>query len=407
MNRINAPFATVATLVCAISIPAAAQNCANTSTGFVPINDLGAGMYLGAFPGGLYPNGRNAPPASHRDAGLAAARAIQPLGPSGVPDPGGSYALLSIGMSNTTQEFCSRSGREPCDPWTLMGQAAVDPIVNTSRLVIVNGARGGQAAGAWESPASTEYERIRTDVLARKGLSELQVRAAWVKVANPGPTISLPNTGADAFRLLGQIGNIARALKTRYPNMEQVLLSSRIYAGYATTALNPEPYAYESAFAVKWVIEAQIRQRQTGQIDPIAGDLSPPAAPWLGWAAYLWADGLTPRSDSLIWECPDFRTDGTHPSQSGQEKVATMLLDLFKSSPFTELWFVEHPLACYADCDTSTGVGTLDIFDFLCFQTSFVNSDPYACDCDSSTGPGMCDILDFLCFQSAFVSGCP
>ncbi len=407
MNRISATFAKAATFACTISIPVAAQNCANTSTGLVPINDLGAGLYLGVFTGGLYPDGRNAPPASHRDAGLAAAGAIQPLSPSGEPDPGGSYALISIGMSNTTQEFCSQGSREPCDPWTFMGQAATDPTVNSSRLVIVNGARGGQAAGAWTSPASPEYERIRTNVLARKGLSELQVRAAWVKVANPRPTISLPNTGADAYRLLGQIGHIARALKTRYPNMEQVFLSSRIYAGYATTALNPEPYAYESAFAVKWVIEAQIRQRVTGQIDPIAGDLSPAAAPWLGWGIYPWADGLTPRSDGLIWECRDLQSDGTHPSQSGEEKVGTMLLGFFKSSPFARPWFVEQPLTCYADCDTSTGAGTLDVFDFLCFQTSFVSGEPYACECDPSSGPGVCDVFDFLCFQTAFVAGCP
>jgi FG-GAP-like repeat len=62
---------------------------------------------------------------------------------------------------------------------------------------------------------------------------------------------------------------------------------------------------------------------------------------------------------------------------------------------------------CYADCDTSTGVGVLDMADFLCFQSAFTNADPYACDCDTTTGPLVCDIFDFLCFQSAFVSGCP
>jgi FG-GAP-like repeat len=62
---------------------------------------------------------------------------------------------------------------------------------------------------------------------------------------------------------------------------------------------------------------------------------------------------------------------------------------------------------CFADCDQSTGVGTLDIFDFLCFQSSFVAGQTYACDCDTSTGIGVCDIFDFLCFQSAFVGGCP
>ena len=62
---------------------------------------------------------------------------------------------------------------------------------------------------------------------------------------------------------------------------------------------------------------------------------------------------------------------------------------------------------CYADCDTSTGVGVLDIFDFRCFQSAFVAGDPYACDRSTSTGPGVCDIFDFLRFQDAFVAGCP
>ena len=58
---------------------------------------------------------------------------------------------------------------------------------------------------------------------------------------------------------------------------------------------------------------------------------------------------------------------------------------------------------CYADCDTSTGAGTLDLFDF---QDAFVAGESYACDCDTSTGP-VCDLFDFLCFQNAFVAGCP
>jgi len=56
--------------------------------------------------------------------------------------------------------------------------------------------------------------------------------------------------------------------------------------------------------------------------------------------------------------------------------------------------------SCYADCD---GGGSLDIFDFVCFQDAFASGDPYA-DC---TGNGALDIFDFLCFQDAFASGCP
>ena len=72
-------------------------------------------------------------------------------------------------------------------------------------------------------------------------------------------------------------------------------------------------------------------------------------------------------------------------------------------------WSGAGEASCYADCDPSTGKGVLDIFDFLCFQNSFVNGETYACDCDITTGtnPPVCDIFDFLCFQNAFVSGCP
>ena len=315
-------------------------NCDQTSVGLTPVNDLGPGLYLGQFQGGLYPNGLNVPPKDHTAAGLARVNSIQPLSPDGAPDPEGKYVLLSIGMSNTTQEFCSHNGFEPCDPWTFMGQAAAHPDVNHATLEIANGAKGGQAASAWDSPRDQNYDRIRDTVLAPKGLTEAQVQAVWVKVANAQPTQSLPSAQADAYRLLRQMGDIARALRARYPNVKLVLYSSRIYAGYASTGLNPEPYAYESAFAVKWLIDAQIQQMAGRGTDPLAGDLDySTVAPWIGWGAYPWADGLNPRSDGLIWVCEDFSADGTHPATSGEEKVGTMLLDFFLHSPFTQEWF--------------------------------------------------------------------
>ncbi len=306
----------------------------------VPLNDLGSGTYLD-FPGGLYPNGSNDPPAAHTAAGLARAGAIRPLDPAGNPDPNGSYILLSIGMSNTTQEFCGGNSSTNCSSWSFMGQAAADPVVRKSGLVILDGAMGGRSASFWDSPADEDYDRIRDTILAPRGLSELQVQVVWMKVANPRPTVSLPSEQADAITLLMQMGNILRALKTRYPNLQLVFASSRIYAGFATTDLNPEPYAYESGFAVKWLVEAQIEQMAQGRIvDARAGDLNyNTVAPWVGWGPYLWADGTRPRSDGLIWEPTDFQRDGTHPSQSGEQKVGRMLLEFLKTSPFSRCWF--------------------------------------------------------------------
>lgn len=309
---------------------------------YIPLNDLGMGTYRG-FSGGLYPEGRNVEPEDHAVIGLQRARSIQPLDPEGRPDPNGAYVLLSIGMSNTAQEFCSPRGDRSCAPWSFMGQAAADPSVRKTALRIVNGAMGGRSAAYWDEPTDPDYDRIRDTLLAPHGLSEKQVQIAWVKVANPRPTISLPSAQADAYRLVAQLGNIIRSLAIRYPNIRLVFLSSRIYAGYVTTPLNPEPYAYESGFAVKWVIQAQIEQMRSGFIHPLAGDLNyNTVAPWIGWGPYLWADGTNPRSDGLTWEREDFQEDGTHPSPSGQYKVGSLLLKFFKTSPYTKCWFLEE-----------------------------------------------------------------
>ncbi|HUR92349.1 MAG TPA: hypothetical protein VMY38_06720 [Gemmatimonadaceae bacterium] len=306
----------------------------------VPLTDMGTATYLG-FPGGLYPGGAKIPPARHDSVGRARARAVQPLDVNGNVTAAGKYVLLSIGMSNTTQEFCSGSSAPPCDSWTFVGQALADAAVEKTSLELVNGAAGGRTASAWDSPVDTDYDRIRDTRLAPRGLSEQQVQIVWVKVANAQPSSSLPAGDADAYLLVAQMGNIARALKTRYPNVRQVFFSNRIYAGYAVTTLNPEPYAYESGFAVKWAVQAQIDQKQTGTINVRAGNLNyDGVAPWIAWGPDLWAAGETARSDGLFYTRNDLVADGTHPSQSGQQKVGRLLLDFFKGSAYTGCWFL-------------------------------------------------------------------
>jgi hypothetical protein len=345
------PLALLVPLVGACSSSTPSEAPATTATACaggrdttkVPLTDLGRGCYLG-FQGGLYPDGANAPPAAHLAAGRAAAARIQPLDAEGQPSAGGRIVLLSIGMSNTTQEFCSAGGLPgSCEPWSFTGQAAADPTVNHTTLVPVNGAYGGRTTSAWTSPTAPDYDRVRDTWLRPLGLSERQVQVAWVKLANAQPRVSLPDTNADAYAMERQLGDVMRALKLRYPNLRQVFLTSRIYAGYATSALNPEPYAYETAFAVKWLVAAQIDQMGGHAADARAGSLRHDTgeAPWIAWGPYPWAAGTRARADGLTWVRTDFNpSDYTHPAQGARQKVGAMLLEFFETSPATRCWFV-------------------------------------------------------------------
>jgi len=336
-------------------------------TGFIPINDLGLRLYLDQIQGGLYAAGSNQVPPAHILAGLAHNALIRPLDKAGRPAPSGRCVLLSVGMSNTTQEFWAANHRGPATSWSFAGQAAANSVVNHTTLAIVDGAMGGQAANVWVSPSAPNYNRVRDEQLAPLGLTEAQVQAIWLKQADIQPTVPLPNANADAFILQKALGDIVRACKIRYPNLQVVFLSSRIYAGYAASFLNPEPYAYESGFSVQRLVQAQVNQMAGGPIDPIAGDLNHDsgAAPWIAWGPYLWADGLTPRSDGLTWLQSDFENDGTHPAKSGQQKVGTMLLEFLLQSPFSRAWFrVYIPGDINAD-------GTVDILDLKILMSSW------------------------------------
>ena len=65
-------------------------------------------------------------------------------------------------------------------------------------------------------------------------------------------------------------------------------------------------------------------------------------APVVLWGPYLWGDGTTPRKDGLVWNRDDLRdNDGTHPSDSGRQKVADMLMKFVHSDPYAKSWYLK------------------------------------------------------------------
>jgi hypothetical protein len=316
-----------------------------------PMTDFTAGqLYLGTFPGLLY-QGSNQPPIDHDQDGRLFASKVQPLDLNGVPDPNGKIAVVAIGMSNWTMEMCvnvaSTVPVPPCTSNSFFARAAANPAVNHTSLVLIDCAADGRTTYNWLSDQTGQYTRCQS-ILNDAGLSEAQVQVILWKDADgfPTPEITLSKNqpctlslaqSVDACRYESGVGTVARYIKTRYPNVKQIFLHSRIYCGYATKVIG-EPISYEYAFATKWLIESQIYQIRNGQINPVAGNLSYSAAPWLVWGPYFWASGTTPRSDGLTWNASDFATDGIHPSASGVTKVASMMMQFYSTSPYSP-WF--------------------------------------------------------------------
>ena len=322
----SVPVFLVASLV-AIAPTAARSQCTSDlrTIGVPALNDLGAREYQSGHLGGLYPGGSNARPLAHRERLVdAATNDVVPRDASGTVDTArGAIGLVSIGMSNTSQEFDGGAS-------TFLPRAGQDPAIGP-RMVIVNGAQGGQAAEDWAGGDAT------WDVLAARiaaaGITAEQVQVAWIKHANRGPA-RLGAFPAHAESLRDDLRAIVLRLRRTHPHLAIVFLSSRTRAWTdASGALNPEPFAYESGFSVRWLIEEQLRGDP--DLDPASG-----LAPLLAWGPYLWADGEVPRSDGALWLASDTVNDCTHPSTSGRAKVAGQLLAFFKSDPAATPWFL-------------------------------------------------------------------
>ena len=198
--------------------------------------------------GGLYGGGKNEPPEKHLQAAMKQAKLIRPLDAEGKPAEDGKIVLISVGMSNTTQEF----------------SIFVRTRQRRSRQISEGRhrrwAQGGQTANVWANPSGHDPWKVLDERLRQAGVTAQQVQVAWVKQAIAAPEY-LGDFPKHAEVLKGHMVGLLDQLRQRFPNVRIVYLSSRIYAGYATTHLNPEPYAYESAFVVRWLIQDQIKGR--------------------------------------------------------------------------------------------------------------------------------------------------
>lgn len=298
-----------------------------TTTPMTALTDLGTGTYQG-YEGGLYPNGSNVRPTQHDSDGVAFAQGIQPLDSNGNPSPTGKYVLLAIGESTAQNEFNR-----------FLPIANADPAKNPS-LVIVNGAQGGATPKQFVASTSYYWSTIVNNYLPQNAVTANQVVAVWMEDTDGIASGTFPS---DMTTMQSEYETMMQEMYTKFPNLKLVYFSSRVYAGFSNGVgkpSNPEPYAYEAGFAVKWAIQDQINGAANLNYNPNNG---PVVAPWMSWGPYYWSNGMLGRADGLVWDCEDFSADGTHPSSTfGQLKVATQLLNFLKTDDTTTPWYLHH-----------------------------------------------------------------
>lgn len=292
-----------------------------SSTGNIALPDLGTGMYKGEQ-GGLYPGGTNTIPPAHLAAGLKIAKQVQPLDADGNPSPDGKIVLLAIGFSNPNMEFPA-----------FQKMAAADSALNP-KLMLVNGCVGGRSSEEIANPDSRYWKEVQ-QIVPKAGTTLKQVQVIWFKLVVPNPTQPWPvETKLLAQHYIATLQNFHKY----FPNAKMAFPSNRSYGGYTEANGSPEPWAYESGFAVKWALAAQIEGKPELNFDPSKGDVR---APWAEWGPYLWTDGVKGRKDGFVYLRTDVGADGLHPSADGQKKIATLMMTFFKSDPATKGWFLK------------------------------------------------------------------
>ena len=311
----------VLAVILLVAWPAAVSSQA--CVGCTPLDDLAGPPYLGTVPLGLYAGGTNSPPAAHQALAQQAAAAVYPRDSSGLYDASGRIGVVTIGMSNTNQESAVFERLEDVRS------------ARSARVVIVDCAVGGQSADVIVDPTAS-YWSIVTDRITAAGLDPDQVQIAWLKQADGQvPDTTFP---AHTESLATHLRGIVRDLRDRYPNLQLCFLSSRIYGGYTNSPQRGEPLSYETAFAVRDLIAAQMSGDPTLNADPGAGVVESPV---LLWGPYLWANGNVARaSDGLVWLASDLESDGVHPAASGEAKVASLLGQFVGSDPSVTPWYL-------------------------------------------------------------------
>jgi len=270
-------------------------------------------VYMDKYETGLYPGGKNDLPAPHRAAGERLAASLQPLDPDGKPSPEGKILALVLGHSNCNLYF-SALGRR-----LKQNAALLHP-----KFELVNAAVGGQQLPEIAQLQGKVWDQAKK-LLSAPGSSDRQVQVlflhttyhTWKNQAQVPPR-PFPQT---MQQMQADLAKVLRHAAGLYPNLKIAYLTSdgfRHFTGW-------EPGVWQESFAIKWLIESQIRGEKGSEFEGPDRSL-----PWLHWGPYIWDNAWT----------RDYFSDGVHPAPKAQEIFVDKYWAQLSSDSISRAWLL-------------------------------------------------------------------
>ncbi|MBV6523040.1 MAG: hypothetical protein MNPFHGCM_03207 [Gemmatimonadaceae bacterium] len=313
-----------------------APACTRTSiAGVTAIPSLGTSTYLGSQ-GGNYPGGSNVMPPAHVALGYRMAAEVQPRDGNGNVDlVNGKIVQVSVGASTAARVFAGDSAGIAGIYANAYKPLADADASKNPRLIIVNGAQKAKSIRSWLVPSDTAWLGVDYR-LSLAGVTPAQVQVVWFMLGETRPPVYGFPLEQENYRDSMEV--VIRMFKQRYPNTRLAYLTTHYYQGYRP-GTGPEPNNFEQGFGLKWIIEDQIAGRGNMNADP---DLGPVVAPWVGWGAHLFSNGIVPNDNGLSVVCADYDTAGIHFIRGGVDKAGPRLVAGFKSDPFAASWWFDN-----------------------------------------------------------------
>jgi hypothetical protein len=265
---------------------------------------------------GLYPGGKNEMPQAHRQAGERLAKTITPLA-AGKPAPEkGEIVAVAIGHSNPRAYF---NAMQP-----FLKDKASKGEVNP-RFVLVNACAGGKLCQDWaaECKQSGQLKVPRPADVQVLFVLVTYHRANRQATQSKNPDVLSTPFEKKMLRMKEELKLILQTAAKTCPNLKLAYLGSDTWRGNAML----EPEAYEEGFAVKWLIEDQLR----GDAE-LAFEGAQRKIPWLAWGGYIW-EADAPRDR--------FVADGVHPSDKGNAFVIDRWYGTLAKDSTTRPWLLQ------------------------------------------------------------------